>query len=80
MTFGGADLLFNQVEVVQQPLAGGCDGTIGHHRFGEQVAYEQQHAFVFGKARQQLVARARSRHLMRQRQGLAVLQHLVRAE
>ena len=51
-----ADLFFDQVEVVEQPLAGRCDPTVVLHCRGQQIAGGDQHRFVACEAREQAVA------------------------
>ncbi len=77
---GRADLLVDQVEVVEQPFRGGRDAAIGRDRRGQQVADFEQDAFVLGQARQQPVGRAAGRQPVRGREVLAVLLHLIGAE
>ena len=55
---GRADLLFDQVEVVEQPFRGGRDAAVRRDRRRQQVADFDQDAFVLGQPRQQPVGRA----------------------
>ena len=76
---GRADLLFDQVEIVEQPFRGGRDAAVCRDRRGQQVANLDQDALVLGQPRQQLVGAAR-RQPVRDREALAVLLHLIGAE
>ena len=51
----GADLLFDQVEIVEQPFGGGRDATVGADRGREQVADFDQERFVVREPREQAV-------------------------
>ena len=77
---GRADLLFDQVEIVEQPFRGGRDAAIGRDRCRQQAANFDQDAFVLGQPCQQLVGRATRRQPVRDREVLAVLLHLIGAE
>ena len=77
--FGGADLLFDQVEVIEQPLAGRRDAVAGGSRRFQQIAGADQDRFVVAQPREQPVARACRAPPVRPRQGSAVLLHLVGA-
>ena len=46
---GRADLLLDQVEVVEQPFRGGRDAAVGRDRRGQQVADFDQDALVLGE-------------------------------
>ena len=76
---GRADLLLDQVEIVEQPFRGGRDAAVRRDRRGQQVADFDQDGFVLGQPRQQLVGAAR-RQPVRDREALAVLLHLIGAE
>ena len=52
---GGAGLLFDEVEVVEQPLPCRLDAVLRRNRRRQQVAGLDQHALIRGQARQQLV-------------------------
>ena len=47
MFSGGADLLFDQIKVVEQPFSGGRDTTVGGHCFSKQGAHAEQDVFIF---------------------------------
>ena len=80
MPLGGADLLFDQVEIVEQPLAGRADAMIRRHRGGQSLADADQGGFIRGEARQELVALMSRRQAMHRRERLAVPLHLVGTE
>ena len=66
---GRADLLFDQVEVVEQPFAGRRDPAVRRDRRGQQVAGFEQDALVLGQPREQLVRRAARRQPVRAPRG-----------
>ena len=80
MPLGRANLLLDQIEVVQQPFSGRRHPAVGFNRLQQQIADFDEHAFILCQARQELVRRVSGTHPMRTRQGLAVLLHLVVAE
>ena len=77
---GGADLLGDQVGIVQQPLPGRGDALLGRNRRGQQVAGLDQHSLVGGKARQQPLRHPSRRQPVGGGQAQAVLLHLIGAE
>ncbi len=77
---GGADLLFDEVEVVEQPLPGRLDAVLRRNRRRQQAAGLDQHALVPGQARQQLVRHASRRQPVGGRETHAVLLHLIGTE
>ena len=83
VALAGANLLFDQVEIVEQPFPGRRDRLAGGERRLQQLAGRHQDAFVLGQALEQPVA-ARTQaaprpQLVRARQGLAMALHLVGA-
>ncbi|MNS70210.1 hypothetical protein D3C72_1035510 [compost metagenome] len=76
MALGQADLLFDQVEVVQQPFVGGGELAVLLHGFDQQRAGFAQQGLVFIQARQQLVLRAECAQHVRLGQRPAVRFHL----
>ena len=76
----GEDLLFNEIKIVQQPLAGGRDAPLLAHRLQQQRTGLLQHQCVGIQALQQLVVAASAVQAVRLRQGLAVALHLLGAE
>ncbi len=60
-----ADLLLDDVEIVEQPVAGRRDSAIVGDRIGEHGRGLDQDRFVFGQARQQPVRHVFGRFLMR---------------
>ena len=75
-----ADLLVDQVEIVDQPFRGGRDAAAFRHFHRQQVAHARQDRFVVGEARQQPVGRTVRGQPMRDREVPAVLFHLLDAE
>jgi hypothetical protein len=80
VSLGGANLFFDQIEVVEQPLAGRRDPAVRRDRRHEQRQTSIRVRFVLGQPRQKLVRRLSWRQLMRGRETLAVLFHLDGAE
>jgi hypothetical protein len=77
---GHADLLFDQIEVVEEPVPGWSDAAVCLDRLREEVADASQNVFVLSQPRQEEVARVSPAQPVGARQGLAVLLHLVGAE
>ena len=75
-----ADLLADQVEVVEQPLARGYDPAVVFHRPGQQIARRDQHGFVVFEPREQSVSGFGVRQPVECGKRLAVLFHLIGAE
>ena len=80
MPSGGADLLFDQVEVIEQPFPGRCNPAVCLDRLGQQVPDAKQDLFVLSQPRQQQIRGASRTQWVRTRQVLAVLFHLIGAE
>ena len=80
MPLGGANLLFDQIEVVEQPLAGGGDLATGADGLGHQAVDTDQYAFVLREAREQLVGSMPRAEFVLSGQRAAVLLHLLGAE
>jgi len=80
MPLGGADLFFDQIEVIKQPFPGWGDPPVGRHRFHQQAANVDQGAFIGSEPNQQLIPRLTRGQDMRSGQLLAVLFHLDGAE
>ena len=80
MVPGRADLLFDQVKIVEQPFAGRGDAAVCLDRRAEQVAGVAQNHFVFSQPREQLIGRAPVAQAVHAGQIPAVLLHLVGAE
>eukprot|EP01034_Spumella_vulgaris_P038211 gene38210-47174_t len=76
----GADLFFDQVGVIQQPLGSGRDLARVLDGVGQLVASLGYHLGVLGQARQQAVRAAALAQFMGLGQRLAVGRHLLRAE
>ena len=77
---GRADLLLDQVEVVEQPLARRRDSAVAVHGFGEQRPDGQQHRLVLRQPRQQPVRSMLRAQPVRGGQHSSVLHHLLAAE
>ena len=77
---GGADLLLDQVEIVEQPFTGRRDRALGLDRRGEQIEGAQQGLLVRRQPRQQEVGDAPAGQRMDPGQRLAVAAHLPAAE
>ncbi len=77
---GGADLLFDQIQIVEQPFGGRGDAVLGDDRPSQLAAGLDQHHLVGIQSRQQLVCPPSRRDAVRIRQSCAVLRHLVGAE
>ena len=77
MPLGGADLLFDQVEIVEQPLAGRRDPALLAGHGSQQLADADQLAFVRGQTPEQAVPFVTGSQPVRRRQRLAVLRHLI---
>ena len=80
MPLGRGDLFFDQMEVVEQPLAGRGDPVVRRYRGGQLFADLDQHGFVRGQPREEPVPRTTRRQPMRGRERLAVPLHLLGAE
>ena len=80
MAAGGADLFFDQIQVIEQPFRSRGDAVFRHHRLGQLATGLDQYRFVGIKSRQQLVRLTLDRQAMHVGQSGAVLRHLVGAE
>ncbi len=76
MSLGGADLIFDQIKIVEQPFAGRRDPTVLRDGGHEQSADADQDGFILGQASEQAVRRMSGHQGMRIGQALAVLFHL----
>ena len=77
---GRLDLLFDEIEVVEQPFPGGRDAVVRCDGCRQPAAGLDQHALVRGQPRQQLIRHASLDQAVGGRQPHAVLFHLIRAE
>ena len=77
---GSADLLLDQIEVVEQPFAGRRDLLVGFHRCREPAADADQDRFIRRQTRQDLIVRAFLRQRVHGSEPLAPLLHLVGIE
>ncbi len=55
VTLGGADLLFDQVKVIEKPFPGGRNLAVGGDRLRHQSVHADQDRLIFGEPSQQLV-------------------------
>jgi len=77
---GGADLFFNQMEVVQQPFPGWRNPVLVRHCRGQQGAHLHQSVLVVVQPAQQRVVWTPWRQPVHPGQRRAVLRHLLGAE
>jgi hypothetical protein len=75
-----ADLLFDQVVVVEKPLARRRDPAIGGDRIHQQQAGRGEDILVLGQAGQESIRGVIRAERVPARQGAAVLLHLLAAE
>ena len=80
MALGGTDLLFDQIEVIEQPFAGRRDLLIRFYRRCEPAADADQDRFIRRQTRQKLLPQCYLRQLVHGRETLAMLFHLTGAE
>ncbi|KAF5056934.1 hypothetical protein DSECCO2_362060 [anaerobic digester metagenome] len=76
----GADLFFDDIEVVEQPFSGRSYAPVLLDVLGQQAVHPPQYPFVLGQARQEAIARTPVGKLVHACQDLAVLLHLGGAE
>ena len=77
---GGADLLFNQVSIVEQPFAGRGNAVIFPDCMGQEAQCVKQDAFIFPKPGAQAVWQVRRIDLVRCGKEVPVPIHLLDAE
>ena len=75
-----ANLLLDQIEIIEQPFAGGRDAAIILDRGRQQVAGSNQHRLIFGQAGKKVIRGAAGAEFVRSGERLAVLLHLIGAE
>ena len=80
VTAGGADLFFDEIEIIQQPFAGGSGAAAIFEGLGEQRVRGDQDVFVFGEAREKLLGVALGTDGVGVGQRLGVLVHLLGIE
>ena len=80
MPLGRANLLVDQIKIVEQPFRSRRNAAIGSNRRCQQVTYPHQRDLVLGQPIKQLVGCASRRKPVRQREVPTVLLHLVGAE
>ena len=76
----GADLLFDDIEIVEQPFPSRSHAPLFLDVFRQQAVYVPQHPLVFGQARQKTIVRACVCDLVHSGKDLAMLLHLRDAE
>ncbi|KFB67215.1 MAG: hypothetical protein CAPSK01_003332 [Candidatus Accumulibacter vicinus] len=77
---GGADLLFDEVKIVEQPFRGRSDSAVLGDRRGHPPAHPDQGAFVGSQARQQQIRGVDLGKIVCRGENPAVLLHLIGAE
>ncbi|KFB71348.1 MAG: hypothetical protein AW09_003511 [Candidatus Accumulibacter phosphatis] len=77
---GGADLLVDEVEIVEQPFRGRSDSAVLGDRCGQPPAHPDEGAFVGCQARQQQIRGVDLGKLVCRGENPAVLRHLIGAE
>ncbi len=80
MPLGGADLILDQIEVIEQPFPGRRDPAVLRDRDHEQPADADQDGFIVLEASQQAIRRVSGHQEVRVGEPLAVLFHLYGAE
>ncbi len=73
----GADLLFDQVKIVEQPFSSRSDSPVGGYRLAQQITDSKENIFVLVQSGQELVGGALQIQLVHARQVLPVQFHLV---
>ncbi len=76
---GGPDLLFDEIEIVEQPFTGRHDPAALGGRRRQQLAHVNQGAFVVCQPSQEQVRCLAGNQLVRSREYLAVQRHLIGA-
>jgi hypothetical protein len=80
MALGCMYLIFNQIEIVEQPFTGGCNPLRYLNRVSEQIAGVNEGIFILRQPRKQLVGQMCKTQPMCGRQIPAMLFHLAAAE
>src|ERR1041384_4458463 len=80
MSLGHANLLFDEIEVIEQPFAGRRNPAGRLHRLCQQIADSDQDVFILCQPAQQLIRSLLRTQAMQTGQDLAVLLHLINAE
>jgi hypothetical protein len=76
----GPDLLFDEIEVVEQPLTGGLDSLPGLDRRTQQLEGLRQDRLILAQPSQKQIGPVSWTGLMRGREGTPVALHLIAAE
>ena len=74
------DLFFDQMKIIEKPLARRGDSVLRRYRRSQSFADVNQYAFIGGQARKKLVAERTRRNPMCSGERLAVPFHLIGAE
>lgn len=77
---GRANLIFNKIEVIEQPFPGRRNTAGCLNSLSQEIADFEQHAFIISQPRQKPVLCMFQPQLVLTRQGLAMLLHLITAE
>ena len=77
---GGANLIFDEVEIVEQPFPGRRNSLIRRNRRCQLIADADQYAFIRGQPGQQMIGSASRSEPVQARQHLAMLLHLLGTE
>ena len=80
MSSGRANLLFDEIEVVEQPLPRRDDATVSLQSGGQQTARFNQDLFIVRKSREQSIGRPLPCQRVCRRKGFPMLLHLLGAE
>ena len=80
MPAGHPDLFFYEIEVIEQPFAGGGHPSPLRHRRGQRGPYRGQGLFVVVETAEKQILRPAEGHDVGGREDLPLLAHLLRAE
>lgn len=80
MSPGRADLLFDEIKIIEQPFGGRRDAMLPLDRLQRQAPRPDQDLFIFGEARKQFFRVSRGTQDMRLRERSAIVLQLLRAE
>ena len=80
MLLGGPDLLFDQIEIIQQPFGGGCSPLAGKRRDRHGLAAARQYPGVLGQSLQQGVRGGVRAESMLMRELDTMVRHLLGTE
>ena len=80
MSLGHTNLLFDEIEIIEQPFAGRRNPAGRLHRLRQQIADSDQDVFILRQPAQKLVRSLPWTQPVQAGQDLAVLLHLIGAE